>query len=95
MLEAAQPSQDGFASTLTIAACSCVALLGRVFKNVDLQHLAANRPTFPVCRRPASGRTSGLAAIKRHRAGVAPTSQADANLAPSGARSRRSLGITP
>ena len=45
MLEAAQPSRDGFAFSLTIAACSCVALLGRVFKNVDLQNLAANRPT--------------------------------------------------
>ena len=95
MLEAAQPSQDGFAFFLTIAACSCVALLGRVFKNVDLQHLAANRPTFPVCRRPASGRTSGPAPIERLRAGAAPTSEADANVIPSGARSRRSLGITP
>ena len=44
MLEAAQASQDGFASSLTIAACSCVVLVGRVFKTDDLQHLAANRP---------------------------------------------------
>ncbi len=77
--EAEQPSQDGFASCPTIAACYCVALLGRPLKALNLQHPAANRPNVSGMHAASERPYHRAGSYKRHRAGVAPMSEADAS----------------
>ena len=80
----AVPSQSGFVAFPTITGYSCVALPGCPLNTLNLQHPAANRRNVSDTQETSARPCQWAGGYTRQRAGVAPTSEAGASLAPLG-----------